>query len=314
MSINNTLAFVFPGQGSQTVGMLADLASTHTEIKDTFDEASETLGRDLLSLAQEGPADKQNLTQNTQPLVLTASVAIWRIWQKQSTLKPAYMAGHSLGEYTALVCADSLSFMDAVKLVEKRACFMQQAVAEGEGSMAAILGLDLSVLMNICAEAAENEVVSAVNFNAPGQIVIAGNTNAVNRAIELAKAQGAKRALALAVSVPSHCALMEPAATKLSAEMADVSFSSPNIKVLHNTDVASHNDVASIKQALEKQLYTPVRWTETIETLAKREMTTIIECGPGKVLSGLNKRIDKSLTLHSLTDLNSFNKALEALT
>ncbi|MBQ0724976.1 MAG: ACP S-malonyltransferase [Cycloclasticus sp.] len=314
MPIDNTLAFVFPGQGSQTVGMLADLAITHSEIKDTFDEASEALGRDLWLLAQEGPADKQNQTQNTQPLVLTASVAIWRIWQKQSTLKPAYMAGHSLGEYTALVCADSLSFIDAVKLVEKRACFMQQAVAEGEGSMAAILGLDLSVLMTICAEAAENEVVSAVNFNAPGQIVIAGNTKAVNRAIELAKAQGAKRALALAVSVPSHCALMEPAATNMSAEMSNVSFSTPNTTILHNTDVASHDDVGSIKNALEKQLYTPVRWTETVETLVKREVTTIVECGPGKVLSGLNKRIDKTLTLHSLTDLNSFSKALEALT
>lgn len=314
MPINNTLAFVFPGQGSQTVGMLADLASAYTEVKDCFGEASEALGRDLWSLAQEGPADKQNLTQNTQPLVLTASVAIWRIWQKQAILKPAYMAGHSLGEYTALVCADSLSFIDAVKLVEKRACFMQQAVAEGEGSMAAILGLELDVLINICDEAAENEVVSAVNFNAPGQIVIAGNTHAVNRAIELAKAQGAKRALALAVSVPSHCALMEPAAAKMSTEMINMTFSTPSMAVLHNTDVLSHSDAPSIKKALEKQLYTPVRWTETIETLVKNKVNTVVECGPGKVLSGLNKRIDKTLELHSLTDLNSFNKALEALT
>tara|TARA_R110002095_G_scaffold192090_1_gene169934 strand:- start:550 stop:1491 length:942 start_codon:yes stop_codon:yes gene_type:complete len=309
----NSLAFVFPGQGSQAVGMLGDLAATYDQIKITFDEASEVLGRDLWRLAQQGPAEELNLTQNTQPLVLTASVALWRVWRSQSALLPSLMAGHSLGEYTALVCANSLSFVDAVKLVEQRARFMQQAVPEGEGAMAAILGLEVTTLIDICAQAAEGDVVSAVNFNAPGQVVIAGNTAAVNRAIELAKAQGAKRALALPVSVPSHCELMLPASEKLLNVMASINVATPEISVVHNTDVTEHHDADGIKQALGKQLYTPVRWTETIENLVNHKITKVVECGPGKVLTGLNKRIDKSLELYSLGDERSLNNTLGAL-
>lgn len=309
----NSLAFVFPGQGSQAVGMLGDLSSTYQQIKNTFEEASDVLGRDLWLLAQDGPAEELNLTQNTQPLVLTASVALWRVWRSQSTLLPSFMAGHSLGEYTALVCANSLSFVDAVKLVEQRARFMQQAVPEGEGAMAAILGLEVAALIDICAQAAEGDVVSAVNFNAPGQVVIAGNKAAVNRAIELAKAQGAKRALALPVSVPSHCELMMPASENLLSVMGNIDFATPEMPVVHNTDVAEHRESADIKRALGKQLYTPVRWTETIETLVSHKVSTVVECGPGKVLTGLNKRIDKSLELYSLGDERSLNNTLGAL-
>lgn len=307
------IAIVFPGQGSQSLGMLGDLAEIYPQIQATFQEASNTLGRDLWSLAQEGPTEEINQTKNTQPLILTASVAMWRVFQSTLEISPESMAGHSLGEYTALVCAGSLDFIDAVKLVEQRAIFMQQAVPEGEGAMAAVLGLSVAELTSICDQASQGDIVSAVNFNAPGQVVIAGNTAAVNRAIELAKEQGAKRALPLPVSVPSHCALMMPAAEKLLETMADVSFSSPIIPVLHNTDVALHNDAAEIKKALSKQLHTPVRWVETVEALVSSGVDTVIECGPGKVLSGLNKRIEKSLALYSLGDERSFNKTLEEL-
>ena len=310
---SNKIAIVFPGQGSQSVGMLGDLSTTYSQIQETFEEASQALGRDLWALAQNGPAEELNQTQNTQPLILTASVAMWRVLQSKVDVIPTFMAGHSLGEYTALVCAGSLDFVDAVKLVEQRAMFMQQAVPEGEGAMAAILGLEVSGLIEICEQAANGEVVSAVNFNAPGQVVIAGNTEAVNRAIDLAKEQGAKRALPLPVSVPSHCALMQPAAENLLTVMAGVEFSSPQVSVLHNTDVAQHSDSSDIKQALMKQLHTPVRWVETVETLANSGVDTLIECGPGKVLTGLNKRIDKSLELYSLGDERSFNKTIEAL-
>ena len=307
------IAIVFPGQGSQSLGMLGDLAEIYPQIQATFQEASNTLGRDLWSLAQEGPTEEINQTKNTQPLILTASVAMWRVFQSILEINPESIAGHSLGEYTALVCAGSLDFIDAVKLVEQRAIFMQQAVPEGEGAMAAVLGLSVAELTSICDHASQGDIVSAVNFNAPGQVVIAGNTAAVNRAIELAKEQGAKRALPLPVSVPSHCALMMPAAEKLLETMADVSFSSPIIPVLHNTDVALHNDATEIKKALSKQLHTPVRWVETVEALVSSGVDTVIECGPGKVLSGLNKRIEKSLALYSLGDERSFNKTLEEL-
>lgn len=309
----NKIAIVFPGQGSQAVGMLGDLSTTYSQIEETFEEASKALGRDLWALAQNGPAEELNQTQNTQPLILTASVAMWRVLQTKIDITPTFMAGHSLGEYTALVCAGSLDFLDAVKLVEQRAMFMQQAVPEGEGAMAAILGLNVTDLIDICDQAAQGEVVSAVNFNAPGQVVIAGNTAAVNRAIELAKEQGAKRALPLPVSVPSHCALMMPAAENLLDAMVEANFASPKIHVLHNTDVALHNDVAAIKEALSKQLHTPVRWVETVEALVNAGVDTVIECGPGKVLTGLNKRIDKSLELYSLGDERSFNKTIEGL-
>jgi len=307
------IAIVFPGQGSQAVGMLGDLSESYSQIKQTFDEASEALGRDLWALAQDGPSEELNKTQNTQPLVLTASIAMWRVLQSQVDVKPDFLAGHSLGEYTALVCAGSLSFVDAVKLVEQRASFMQQAVPEGEGAIAAILGLSVDDLIAICAEAAQGEVVSAVNFNAPGQVVISGNVAAVGRAIELAKEKGAKRAMQLPMSVPAHCSLMSPAADKLADVMSSVSFNSPNTPVIHNTDVAQHSDVTEIKEALVKQLYTPVRWIETVESLANSGVTTVIECGPGKVLSGLNKRIDKSLELYSLGDERALNKTIEAL-
>lgn len=311
--LNSNIAFVFPGQGSQAVGMLADLAESYPQIKQTFDEGSDALGRDLWMLAANGPVEELNKTQNTQPLVLTAGVAMWRVLQQKSPLAPAFMAGHSLGEYTALVCSGSLGFIDAVKLVEQRARFMQQAVPEGVGSMAAILGLELSQLTDICNNVAEGEVVSPVNINAPGQIVIAGHMTAVNRAIDAAKEAGAKRALPLPVSVPSHCALMNPAAEKLAQVMLEIEMLPPQITVLHNTDVESHSSASGIKGALAKQLYTPVRWTETVQSFTESGITTIIECGPSKVLSGLNKRIDKSLSILSTGDVRSFDKTLEAL-
>ena len=310
--MSDTLAFVFPGQGSQAVGMLGGLSVSYAQIKNTFDEASDALGRNIWAMTQEGPAHELNLTQNTQPAILTASVALWRVWQSISDVRPSSMAGDSLGEYSALVCAGSLDFVDAVKLVEQRAAFMQQAAPKGEGAMAAILGLELSILKNVCKQAAGDEVVSAVNYNAPGQVVIAGNTAAVNRAIELAKIEGAKRALLLPVSVPSHCELMVPAAKKIMHTMSTIEFAAPTIPVVHNTDVAEHQKEASIKEALSKQLYTPVRWTESVEALINRNTTTIIECGPGKVLTGLNKRINKSLALYSIGDEVALNKTLEA--
>jgi len=310
---NSKIAFVFPGQGSQAVGMLGDLAVDYPQIKDTFNEASEALGRDLWALSQDGPIADLNLTENTQPLVLTAGVAMWRVLQHKLGVQPGFMAGHSLGEYTALVCSGALDFVDAVKLVEKRAQYMQQAVPKGIGSMAAILGVELEELIKICDLAAEGEVVSPVNLNAPGQIVIAGNIAAVERAMVASKDAGAKRALPLPVSVPSHCSLMNPAAEKLTDTLATIEVSAPSVPVVHNTDVESHQIVADIKLALAKQLYTPVRWIETIESFAANGVDTIIECGPGKVLSGLTKRINKELIGYSTGDVRSFDKTMESL-
>jgi len=310
---NSTVAFVFPGQGSQAVGMLGDLAIDYPQIKDTFNEASEGLNRDLWALSQDGPIVDLNMTENTQPLVLTAGVAMWRVIQSKLGLLPAFMAGHSLGEYTALVCSGALDFVDAVQLVEKRAQYMQQAVPKGIGSMAAILGVELEELIKICDLAAEGEVVSPVNLNAPGQIVIAGNVAAVERAMVASKEAGAKRTLPLPVSVPSHCSLMNPAAEKLTDTLATIEISTPATTVLHNTDVESHQLMANIKLALAKQLYTPVRWTETIESFAAKGVNTVVECGPGKVLSGLTKRINKELVGYSTGDIRSFDKTMEAL-
>ena len=310
---NSTVAFVFPGQGSQAVGMLGDLAIDYPQIKDTFNEASEALNRDLWALSQDGPIADLNMTENTQPLVLTAGVAMWRVIQSKLGLLPAFMAGHSLGEYTALVCSGALDFVDAVQLVEKRAQYMQQAVPKGVGSMAAILGVELEELIKICDLAAEGEVVSPVNLNAPGQIVIAGNVAAVERAMVASKEAGAKRTLPLPVSVPSHCSLMNPAAEKLTDTLATIEISTPATTVLHNTDVESHQLMADIKLALAKQLYTPVRWTETIESFAHQGVNTVVECGPGKVLSGLTKRINKELVGYSTGDIRSFDKTMEAL-
>jgi len=297
-----TKAIVFPGQGSQAVGMLADLYEKYEVVKQTFQEASESLGYDLWSLVSEDADGKLNQTEFTQPALLTSSVAVWRTYVEQGGDKPNYLAGHSLGEYSALVCAGVLSLKDAVKLVEKRGQYMQQAVPAGTGAMAAIIGLADEAIDKACEEAAEGEVVSPVNFNSPGQIVIAGNKAAVERAMELCKEAGAKRALPLPVSVPSHCALMKPAADKLAEDLTALEFNSPEIQVVNNVDVKAESDPEAIKQALIKQLYSPVRWTETFQYFASQGVTESFEFGPGKVLSGLAKRIDKSVSCVSIGD------------
>ncbi|NVJ60286.1 MAG: ACP S-malonyltransferase [Gammaproteobacteria bacterium] len=307
-----SIAFVFPGQGSQSVGMLGSFAEQSTVIN-TFKEASEALEFDLWELCQQGPGDKLNQTENTQPALLTASVALWRLWSESSGSKPEMLAGHSLGEYSALVCSGVLSLADAVKLVRARGLYMQQAVPAGTGKMAAIIGLDDELIAEACSASEQGEVVSPVNYNSPGQVVIAGNASAVERAMVACKDKGAKRALPLSVSVPSHCALMKPAADQLAEHLESLSFESPTIPVINNVDVAIENDPAMIKQALVKQLYSPVRWTETVQWMAKQSATDIIECGAGNVLSGLNKRIDKSLTSHITHELEKFEAAIAAL-
>lgn len=310
--MQNNLAFVFPGQGSQSLAMLADFAE-HEVVQSTFSEASEALGYDLWQLVQDGPVEKLNQTNFTQPALLTTSVAIWRLWHASSSATPKLLAGHSLGEYSALVCAGVLSLTDAVKLVEKRGEFMQASVPEGLGAMAAIIGLDDKMIIEACAKAANNEVVSAVNFNSPGQVVIAGHKAAVERAGILCKEAGAKRVLPLPVSVPSHCALMKDAAEKLAEEFNNVTFNVPTIPVVNNVDVAAESSVEAIKEALIKQLYSPVRWTETIQYLAQQGIDTAIEAGPGKVLQGLLKRIDKTISCQSVNDNTSLTKALESV-
>lgn len=310
--MKNNLAFIFPGQGSQSVAMLSDFAE-HSVVQSTFTEASQSLGYDLWQLISEGPAEKLNQTNFTQPALLTASVAIWRLWQAESESTPSIIAGHSLGEYSALVCAGVLSLADGVKLVEKRGEFMQASVPEGVGAMAAVIGLSDDKIIEACAQAAEQQVVSAVNFNSPGQVVIAGNKEAVERAGLLCKEAGAKRVLPLPVSVPSHCALMKDAADKLAQEFNAVTFNQPNIPVVNNVDVAIESDVEAIKQALIKQLYSPVRWTETIELLADKGIDTAVEAGPGKVLQGLVKRINKTITCISVNDNDSLSKAKELI-
>ena len=282
-------AFFFPGQGSQSVGMMQGLEA-HAIVKQTFDEASAVLGVDFWKMATEAN-DEINLTENTQPIMLTAGVATWRVYQALGGQLPAAMAGHSLGEYTALVAANAISFADALPLVKYRAQVMQQAVPEGQGAMAAILGLDDETVRAVCSEAAQGQVVQAVNFNSPGQVVIAGDKAAVERGMELAKTKGAKRALPLPVSVPSHCDLMKPAAEKLRDYLQNVTVQAPVVPVLHNADVAAYSDAEQIKDALVRQLYSPVRWVETVQQLASQEVLNAAECGPGKVLAGLAKRI-----------------------
>ena len=304
------LAIVFPGQGSQAIGMLADLAESYPQVKATFDEASAVLGYDLWALVQNGPAEDLNRTDRTQPALLTASVAIWRVWQEKGGQAPAFLAGHSLGEYSALVCAGAIDFADAVKLVKLRGEYMLQAVPEGTGSMAAIIGLADDAIRNACEQACEGEVVSAVNYNSPGQVVIAGHKAAVERASALCKEAGAKRAMPLAVSVPSHCSLMLPAAEKLAAELANVTINTPVIPVVNNVDVALESSPAAIRDALVRQLHCPVRWTETVEFLAGQEVSELVECGPGKVLTGLTKRINKQLSAQAVNDTASLDKAL----
>lgn len=310
--MQNKLAFVFPGQGSQTVAMLNDFAE-HSIVQETFKEASTALGYDLWELVDQGPAEKLNQTNFTQPALLTASVALWRVWQAESTVTPDVMAGHSLGEYSALVCAGVLSLSDAVVLVEKRGEFMQACVPAGVGAMAAVIGLDDDKIISACESAKETQVVSAVNFNSPGQVVIAGHKEAVERAGVLCKAAGAKRVLPLPVSVPSHCALMNDAAAKLAIELDKVTFNEPVISVVNNVDVASETASAAIKTALVKQLYSPVRWSETIALLASEGVEKVVEIGPGKVLQGLNKRIDKSLRSVSFNSTDSLQQTKDLI-
>ena len=307
-----SLALLFPGQGSQSVGMLADLADHWPQVGETFAQASEVLGYDLWQMVQNGPAETLNQTDKTQPAMLAAGVAVARVWQAAGGAIPTAMAGHSLGEYAALVCAEALGFEDAIKLVEKRGQLMQSAVPAGEGAMAAILGLSDEDVIALCEAAAQGDVVEAVNFNSPGQVVIAGTRSAVERATEIAKEKGAKRALLLPVSVPSHCSLMKPAADELAKVLDAIEISAPTIKVIHNADVQSHQDGASIKKALVEQLYNPVRWVETIGALKNAAVETVVESGPGKVLAGLNKRIDRRMTALPVFDDASLKKALEA--
>lgn len=292
-------AFFFPGQGSQSVGMMSGFGESPI-IKSTFTEASDILGVDLWKMATEAN-EAINETTNTQPIMLTAGVATWRAWQAVSDAMPKVLAGHSLGEYTALVASGALQFKDALPLVRYRAEVMQSAVPAGVGAMAAILGLDDDTVRAVCVEAAQGEVVEAVNLNSPGQVVIAGNRAAVERGMELAKAKGAKRALPLPVSVPSHCALMQPAAVKLQEYLMNVHLNTPQIAVMHNADVLSYTDADKIKDALVRQLYSPVRWVETVQAVAAQGVIQSAECGPGKVLAGLTKRIVAELPCATLT-------------
>ncbi|PHI30758.1 ACP S-malonyltransferase [Budvicia aquatica] len=304
-------AIVFPGQGSQTVGMLSGLAETFPIVQQTFAEASDALGYDLWNLVQQGPESELNKTWQTQPALLAASVAIWRVWQQQGGKMPAMLAGHSLGEYSALVCAGVLDFKDAIRLVELRGKLMQEAVPEGTGAMSAIIGLDNDAIAKACEESAQGQVVSPVNFNSPGQVVIAGNKEAVERAGIACKAAGAKRALPLPVSVPSHCALMKPAADKLAEALKLVTFNAPQITVINNVDVKAETDADAIRHALVRQLYNPVRWTETVERMAAENMTYLLEVGPGKVLTGLTKRIVDTLSAAPVNDPANLQSALE---
>ena len=304
-------AMVFPGQGSQAVGMLKDLAENYPVVKSTFDEASQVLGYDLWTLVQDGPAEELNKTWQTQPALLAASVAIYRVWQSINGPQPEFMAGHSLGEYSALVCAGVIDFKDAIKLVELRGKLMQEAVPSGTGAMFAIIGLDNDSIQKACEQAAQGQIVAPVNFNSPGQVVIAGNKEAVERAGALCKEAGAKRALPLAVSVPSHCALMKPAADKLATTLNNMTFNPPQFAVINNVDVKVESSADNIKAALIAQLYSPVRWTETVEEMAKQGVTLLVEMGPGKVLTGLTKRIVDSLSACAVNDKASLDVAIE---
>jgi len=312
-----SLAFIFPGQGSQSVGMLGALSESFPQVSETFAQASDILKYDLWKLVCDGPIEELNQTHITQPAMLAAGTSVWRVWNEKGGPSPSIMAGHSLGEYTALVCSDALSFEDAVSLVAERGRLMQDAVPAGTGAMAAILGLEDNIVVEVCKtaekeNAEQNEIVSAVNFNSPGQVVIAGNKRAVEKAMELAKEKGAKRALPLPVSVPSHCQLMLPAAEKLAEHLAQIDFKSPSVPVIHNYNVEAHENVDDIRIALAKQLYNPVRWVETIRSLSGQHVNMLIECGPGKVLTGLTKRIDKALITKPVLDPASLDAALEA--
>jgi [acyl-carrier-protein] S-malonyltransferase len=310
----HSIAFVFPGQGSQKVGMLAAAHAEYQAVRDTFAEASDTLGYDMWDLIQNGDQQALNLTETTQPVLLTSSVALWRAWQAQGGAQPALMAGHSLGEFSALVCAGALGFSDAVQLVRQRGAFMQSAVPVGEGAMAAIIGVDDEAINAVCEQvSAPGAVVAAVNFNSPGQVVIAGHTAAVDSAIAALKEAGAKRAMPLPVSAPFHTELMKPAGEKLQDAIARVEINPPRVPVIHNVHARSESDPEKIRGLLVEQIYSPVQWTRCVQAMAGNGVTSIVECGPGKVLSGLNRRIDKSLQSFSLEDPEALASTLEAL-
>lgn len=307
------LGMVFPGQGSQSVGMLQALVDQYPVARDTFAEASDALGYDLGGMMLGGPEADLNRTQNTQPAVLVAAVATWRVWRERGGAMPELLAGHSVGEFTALVCAEALPFAEAVQFVHERGKCMQAAVPEGEGAVAAILGLDDADVENVCAAAARDEVVSAVNFNAPGQVVIAGHTAAVERALAVAKEQGARKAMVLPVSVPVHCKLMEAPGAELEPRIDALSLSDPKIPIVHNVDVATHAHAEEIRAVLKPHVYSPVPWTRTVQAMAAQGVDTIVECGPGRILAGLIKRIDRSVQTLSVFDEGSLGKALDAI-
>ncbi|SHL37580.1 ACP S-malonyltransferase [Halomonas cupida] len=305
------LALIFPGQGSQQVGMLRELAERYSVVRTTFEEAAEALGYDLWKVVQEGPDTALNATACTQPALLASSVAIWRVWQELEGPRPGAMAGHSLGEYSAMVCAGVMTFAEGVRLVRLRGEAMQEAVPAGEGAMAAILGLEDAAVEAACVEAAQGDVVSAVNYNAPGQVVIAGSRQAVDRAIAACQAAGAKRAMPLPVSVPSHCALMRPAAERLAEALNDIELRAPRYTVVQNVDACAHADVETLRTRLIEQLYQPVRWVSCVEAMASGGAEVFIECGPGKVLTGLNKRIARGSRGLAVNDPDSLSAALE---
>lgn len=311
--MKNNLAFVFPGQGSQKLGMLSELSEKYPMVRTTFAEASDVLHYDLWHMVQQGSEEDITLTERTQPLLLTASVAVWRIWQQEGGASPALMVGHSLGEWSALVCSGVVAFHDAVRLVRNRGAYMQDAVPRGEGAMAAILGLEDQLIKEICAQACEGQEVTAVNFNSPGQVVIAGNTAAVERAIEGCKAAGAKRAMPLPVSAPFHTALMKPAADRLATDILDTDFSAPEVLIVHNVNAKTEPDPERIKQLMIEQIFMPVRWVDCVNTLVSSGIDTVVECGAGKVLGGLCKRIDPSLTAYATEDSDNLIKSLADL-
>jgi [acyl-carrier-protein] S-malonyltransferase len=307
------LAFVFPGQGSQKIGMLADLAEHNPIIEKTFSEASEVLGYDMWHLIQKGAQEDINLTERTQPILLTCSVAIWRLWNEKKGPMPSQMAGHSLGEWSALVCANVIDFADGLKIVEARGKYMQQAVPLGQGAMAAIIGLEDQAILDACSEASSLGVVDAVNFNAPGQVVIAGSNDAVEQAMEICKSAGAKRALPLPVSAPFHTSLMKPAADNLAEMVNAVTFRAPEVPIMHNVHANNENDPQVIKMLMLEQIYSPVRWVDCVKQLKKSGASTLIECGPGKVLSGLSKRIDRELIALATESAADFDAVLTTI-